>query len=65
MADLVSDFGFCFNKEQYGLMWPRPQQRWQIYTKTYFFCSLIGGLDTVLKTLASTLEFLPLSNLAT
>ena len=27
-ADLVSDFGFCLNKEQFSLMWPTTPQRW-------------------------------------
>ena len=33
-------------------------------TKTYLLCSLTVGLDLGLETSASTLEFLPLSNLA-
>ena len=63
--NLVLNFVFYLNKEQFGLIWPITPQRWHVGTKTDFFCSLIGGLDTVLKTLASTLDFLPLSNLAT
>ena len=64
-ANLVSDFGFCLNKEQFGLIWPTTPQRWQVGTKTYFLCILTEGLDTGLETSVSTSEFLPLSNLAT
>ena len=28
-ANLVSDFGFCVNKEQFGLIWPTTLQKWQ------------------------------------
>ena len=63
-ADLVTDFGFCLNKEQFGLIWSITPQRWQADTKTDFFCSLIVGLDLDLETLASISELLPLSNLA-
>ena len=27
-ANLFSDFGFCLNKEQFGLIWPTTPQRW-------------------------------------
>ena len=63
-TDLVSNFNFCLSKEHFGLMWPTTPQRWQVGTKTDFFCSLAGGLDLGLETWASTLELLPLSNLA-
>ena len=63
-TNLVSDFGFCLSKEQFGLIWPTTPQRWQIGTKTDLLCSLTVGLDLDLETLASTSEFLPLSNLA-
>ena len=64
MANLVSDFGFCLNKEQFGLIWPTTPQMWQVGTKTDLLCSLIVGLDLGLETSAYTSEFLPLSNLA-
>ena len=59
-TDLVSDFGFYLNKEQFDLMWPTTPQRWQVGTKTNLLCSLTVGLETS----ASTSELLPLSNLA-
>ena len=37
--------------------------RRNIITKTYLFCTIAVGLETGLETLASTLEFLPLSYL--
>ena len=64
MANLVSDFGFCLNKEQFGLIWPTTPQMWQVSTKTDLLCSLTVGLDLGLETSASTSEFFPLSNLA-
>ena len=63
-TNLVSDFGFCLNKEQFGLIWPTTPQRLQVGTKTDLLCSLIVGLDLGLETSASTSELLPLSNLA-
>ena len=63
-TNLVSDFGFCLNKEQFGLIWPSTPQRWQVGTKTNLLSSLTVGLDLGLEILASTLKFLPLSNLA-
>ena len=63
-TNLVSDFGFCLNKEQFGLIWPSTPQRWQVGTKTNLLSSLIVGLDLGLEISASTLKFLPLSNLA-
>ena len=63
-TNLVSDFGFCLNKEQFGLIWPTTLQRWQVGTKAYLLCSLTVGLDVGLETSASTSELLPLSNLA-
>ena len=64
IANLVSDFGFCLNKEQFGLIWPTTPQRWQVGTETNFFCTLAVGLDIGLETSASISELLPLSNLA-
>ena len=63
-TSLVSDFGFCLNKEQFGLIWPTTPQRWQVGTKTDLWCSLTISLDLSLETLASTSELLSLSNLA-
>ena len=63
-ANLVSDFGFCLNKEQFGLIWPTTSQRWQVGTKTDLLYSLTVGLDLGLETSVSTSELLPLSNLA-
>ena len=63
-TNLVSDFGFYLNKEQFCLIWPTTPQRWQIDTKTDLLCSLIVGLDLGLETSASISELLPLSNLA-
>ena len=63
-ANLVSDFGFCLNKEQFGLIWPTTPQGWQVGTKTDLLCSLTIGLDVSLETSASTSELLPLSNLS-
>ena len=62
--NLVSDFGFCLNKEQFGLIWPTTPQRWQVGTKTNLLCSITVGLDIGLEASASTSELLPLSNLA-
>ena len=66
-TNLVSDFSFCLNKEQFGLIWPTTPQRWQVGTKIDLLCSLtVGldiGLDIGLETSASA-EVLPLSNLA-
>ena len=62
-TDLVSDFGFYLNKEQFDLMWPTTPQRWQVGTKTDLICSLMIGFDLGLETSAPTSEFLPLSNL--
>ena len=53
-ANLVSDFCFCLNKEQFGLIWPTTPQRWQVGTKTNLLCSLTVGLDKDLETSAST-----------
>ena len=63
-TNLVSDFGFCLNKKQFGLIWPTTPQRWQVGTKTDLLCFLIIGLDLSLETSVSTSELLPLSNLA-
>ena len=63
-TNLVSDFGFCLNKEQFGLIWPTTPQRWQVGIETDLLCSLIVGLDLDLETSACTSELLPLSNLA-
>ena len=63
-TNLVSDFGFCLNKEQFGLIWPTTPQRWQVGTKTDLLCSLTVDLDLGLETSTSTSELLPLSNLA-
>ena len=65
IVNLVSNFGFYLNKEQFGLIWPTTPQRWEVGQKTYFFCTLIVGLDTGLETLVSTSKLLPLSNLET
>ena len=62
-ANLVSDFGFYLNKEQFGLIWLTTPQRWQVGTKTNLLCFLIVGLDIGLEILAFTSELLPLSNL--
>ena len=62
-TNLVSDFGFCLNKEKFGLIWPTTPQMWQVGTKTDLLCSLIVGLDLGLETSVSTSELLPLSNL--
>ena len=64
IANLVSDFSFCLNKEQFGLIWPTTPQRWQVGTKTVLLCSLTISLDLGLETSVSTSELLPLSNLA-
>ena len=58
-TNLVSNFGFCLNKEKFGLIWSTTPQRWQVDTKTDLLCSLIVGLET----LTSISELLPLSNL--
>ena len=63
-TNLVLDFSFCLNKEQFGLIWPTTPQRWQVATKTYLLCYLTVGLDIDLETSASTSELLTLSNLA-
>ena len=63
-TNLVSDFDFCLNKEQFGLIWPTTPQRWQVGIKTDLLCSLTVGLDIGLEISTSTLELLPLSNLA-
>ena len=63
-TNLVSDFGFCFNKEQFGLTWPTTSQRWQVGTKTNLLCSLTVGVDLGLETSVSTSKLLPLPNLA-
>ena len=52
--NLISDFGFYLNKEQFGLIWPTTSQRWQVGTKIDLLCSLIVGLDLGLETSAST-----------
>ena len=62
-ANLVLDFGFCLNKEQFGQIWPTPPQSWQVGTKKDFLCTLTEGLDIGLETSASRSELLPLSNL--
>ena len=62
-ANLLSDFGFCLNKEQFDLIWPTTPQRWQVGTKTNLLCSLTVVLDLDLEISASTSELLPLSNL--
>ena len=62
-TNLVSDFGFSLNKEQFGLIWPTTPQRWQVGTKTDLLCSLTVGLDIGLEISTSTSELLPLSNL--
>ena len=63
-TNLVLDFDFYLNKEQFGLIWPTTPQMWQVGTKTYLLCSLIVGLNISLKTSVLTSELLPLSNLA-
>ena len=63
-ANLVSNFGFCLNKEQFGLIWPTTPQRWQVGTKTDLLCSPTASLDLGLETSVSTSEILHLSNLA-
>ena len=63
-VNLVSDFGFCLSKEQFGLIWTTAPQRWQVSTKIDFLCTLRASLDTSLETSASTSKLLPLSNLA-
>ena len=64
ITNLVSDFGFCLNKEQFGWIWLTTPQRWQVGTKINLLCSLTIGLDLGLETSASISELLPLSNLA-
>ena len=63
-TNLISDFGFCLNKEQFGLIWPTTPQRWQVGTKTDLLYSLTIGLNIGLETSASISKLLPLSNLA-
>ena len=63
-TNLVSDFGFCLNKEQFGVIWPTTPHRWQVGTKTDLLCSLTVGLDLGLEISASTSELSPLSKLA-
>ena len=63
-ANLVSNFGFCFNKDQFGLMWPTTPQRWQVGTQPNFLCTLTEGLDIGLEISMSTSELLSLSSLA-
>ena len=63
-TNLVLDFDFYLNKEQFGLIWPTTSQRWQVGTKTDLLCSLTVGVDLGLETSTSTLELLPLPNLA-
>ena len=58
-ANLVSDFGFCLNKEQFGLIWPTTPQRWQVGTKIDLLCSLTVDLDIGLEISVSTSELLP------
>ena len=58
-ANLGSDFGFCLNKEQFGLIWPTTPQRWEIGTKTDLLCSLTVGLDLGLEISVSTSKLLP------
>ena len=53
-TDLVTCFGFCLNKEQFGLMWPTTPQRWQVDSKAYLLCTIAVGLDTGLETSAFT-----------
>ena len=53
-TNLVSDFGFCLNKEQFGLIWPTTPQRWQVGTKIDFFYTLAIGLDLGLEISTST-----------
>ena len=63
-TNLVSDFGFYLNKEQFGLIWLTTPQRWQVGTKTDLLCFLIVDIDLSLETSTSTSGLLPLSNLA-
>ena len=63
-TNLVLDFGFCLNKEQFGLIWPTTQQRWQVGTKIDLLYSLTVDLDIGLETSALTSKLLPFSNLA-
>ena len=58
--NLISDFGFYLNKEQFCLIWTTTPQ---IGTKTDLLCSPTVGLDLGLETSASTWELLPLPNL--
>ena len=62
-TNLVSNFGFCLNKEQFDLIWPTTPQRWQVGTKIDLLCSLTIGLDLGLESSASISELLPLSNI--
>ena len=62
-TNLISNFGFYLNKEQFGLIWPTTPQRWQVGTKTDLLYSLTICLDIGLETSASTSKLLPLSNL--
>ena len=55
-TNLVSDFGFCLSKEQFGLIWPTTPQRWQVGTKTNFLCNLSVGLGLGLETSTSKSE---------
>ena len=64
IANLVSDFGFCLNKEQFCLIWLTTPQRWPVSTKADLLCSLTVGLDLGLEISASTSELSPLSKLA-
>ena len=63
-TNLVLDFAFCLNKEQFGLIWPTTPQRWQVGTQPNFLCTLTEGLDIGLETSMSTSELLSLSSLA-
>ena len=63
-TNLVSNFCFCLNKEQFGLIWPTTPQMWQVGTKTDLLYSLTISLDLGLETSVSTSELLPLSNLS-
>ena len=56
-TNLVSNFGFCLNKEQLGLIYPITPQRWQVGTKTDLLCSLTVDLDIGLETSALTSNF--------
>ena len=55
-TNLVSDFGFCLNKKQFGLIWPTTPQKWQVGIKIDLLCSLTVGLDLGLETSAWTSE---------